>query len=190
MTQAFEFIEKQKYCDSLGVISNELDSTNEHYKIMAKCLAHGGLSKEEAFLVITLDKSIRTSLTGRYKKNYGYLHHRDSWFDLAPDGVNIVVYLTDVPYEGNTIFFKKYYSSKINYDPETKTPIDVDINDLGEITTFDCNSGDVLIFAGDHFHSGPRMDVNRLSVEFRLSRFLHYGRPHQNIFYKELSYFL
>jgi hypothetical protein len=190
LTQAFDFIEKERYCEGLNFIFDELDSTREHYKVMAKCLSDNKLSKEEAFLIITLDKSLRTSLAGRYKKNYGYLHHKDSWFDLAPDGVNIVVYLTDVPYEGNTIFFKKFFSHELAYDPQTKNPVNVDLNDLGEITSFNCNAGDILIFAGDHFHSGPRMDLNRLSIEFRLSRFLHYGRPLQNIYYKEFSHFL
>ena len=190
LSEDFQFIDGEVYSNTLNLIVNELDQSLEHYQVMAKCLAETGISSEEAFLRITLDKSLRTALFGKYKKNYGYLHHKDSWFDLSPDGVNIVIYLTNVPYEGNTIFYKKYYQSPLKFNNE-KSPLDFSIdNDLGEITTYDCKAGDVLIFAGDQLHSGPRIEINRLSIEFRLSKLWNYGRPEQKIFYQAVSEFL
>lgn len=191
LSHEFSTIDGAKYCNSVDSVVTELDQTLEHYRIMAQCLAVTGIANEEAFLRISLDKSLRTALLGQYKKNYGYLHHKDSWFDLSPDGVNIAIYLTDVPYEGNTIFYKKYFRSPMTYDASTKKPLGFSIdNDLGEITTFDCKAGDVLMFAGDHLHSGPRTEIDRLSIEFRLSKLWDFGRPAQNIFYQPVSEFL
>ena len=191
LAQEFSSIDGAKYCSGVASVVAELDQTLEHYRIMAQCLALTGIANEEAFLRITLDKSLRTARSGQYKKNYGYLHHKDSWFDLSPDGVNIAIYLTDVPYEANTIFYKKYFQTPLTYDAATKKPVGFNTdNDLGEITTFDCKAGDVLIFAGDHLHSGPRFEIDRLSIEFRLSQLWGFGRPAQDIFYQPVSDFL
>ena len=191
LSQDFQSLDGEIYCSGLIRVVDELDETLQHYSIMAQCLAKTGISQDEAFLRITLEKSLRTALFGKYKKNYGYLHHRDSWFDLSPDGVNIVIYLTDVPYEGNTIFYKKYFQSPLQFNKEKKSPLDFTIdNGLGEITTYDCNAGDVLIFAGDHLHSGPRIEINRLSIEFRLSKLWNHGRPEQKIYYQAVNDFL
>jgi len=54
------------------------------------------LDPREYLLFLTLEKSLRICVPGVGKKNYGYFVHRDSWFDLAPDGVNINLYLSDV----------------------------------------------------------------------------------------------
>ncbi|HLJ53946.1 MAG TPA: hypothetical protein VKT77_02850 [Chthonomonadaceae bacterium] len=173
---------------ALATLVAQLDASKDHYRLLAQTLIDGGVSAEEGLLDITLDKSLRLCLTGRHKKNYGYQIHRDSWFDLAPDGVNIVLYLTDVPAHGNTQFYTDTFGVDVPHDPTTRRVLDD--SDLRRVTAFHCRAGDVLVFSGDHLHSGALCETDRFSVEFRLSRCWEYGRPDQGIEYRGLSEFI
>jgi len=181
----FAEISEVQFAAALATAVEEFDSTRQHYRMLADSLIQHGVSDKEGLLDITLDKSVRVCLTGRKKKNYGYFAHRDSWFDLAPDGVNIVLYLTDVPCHGNTQFYPELFRVDIPHDPESRRVLD-DAR-LTRVTSFHCRAGDVLIFSGDHLHSGAPVEVDRFSVEFRLSRKWQYGRPDQGIVYRPLT---
>lgn len=166
----------------------DLDCTREHFRRMASVLMDAGsIAGAEGMLDITLDKSLRLCVGG-HKKNYGYFVHRDSWFDLAPDGVNVVLYLTDVPAHGNTQFYTDHFQTLTPYDPETRRLLDE--SGLTRVTAYNCRAGDVMIFSGNHLHGGALCETNRLSVEFRLSRLWDFGRPDRGIVYRGLSDFV
>ena len=186
--RAFGDLSWEQLEPALGAVVKELDCTREHYRLLAQALLKNTVSEEEGLLHLTLDKSFRLCLTGRHKKNYGYFVHRDSWFDLAPDGVNIVLYLNDVPCHGNTLFYEDYFGVEVPYDPKTRRVLDE--SGLSRVTSFHCKAGDALIFSGDQLHSGALCETNRFSVEFRLSRHWEYGRRDQGITYRGVRDFI
>ncbi len=189
LSGSFDTLNRDRVEPSLGALVRDLDDSGEHLRQMAVALmSQGGISEHEGMLQITLGKSMRFCLTESHKQNYGYFAHRDSWFDLSPDSVNIVLYLTDVPAHGNTQFYTDYFTQNAAYDPETRRLRDE--SSLTRVTAFNCKAADVLIFSGDHLHSGALCETNRLSVEFRLSRRWEFGRPECGIVYRPLSDFV
>lgn len=166
---------------ALAATAETLDASKSHLERMSELLLAAGV-RGENLLHITLAKSWRASLADRGRRNSGYPPHRDSWFSLAPDGVNIVLYLTSVPYYGNTPFYLDYFGKEVPYDSATRTPLPP--CDLARVTAFSCAPGDCLVFAGDQLHGGASVEVDRLSVEFRISRGLGFGRPEQGIVYQ------
>lgn len=185
LSAAFSALTWDRLEPALDELVSELDDSREHFCRLATALSEGGISCAEGLLQITLDKSMRLCLTGRHKKNYGYFVHRDSWFDLSPDGINIVMYLTDVPAHGNTQFYTQYFDRDTPYHPQTRRLLDE--SSLTRVTAYNCRAGDVLIFSGDHLHSGALCETDRLSIEFRLSRCWDFGRPDQGIVYRSLQ---
>ena len=183
----FDTLSWEQFDVSLNTVVSELDASKEHYKLFSNILFKNGVT-DELVLIITLDKSIRLCLSNRGKKNYGYFIHRDSWFDLPPDGINFVFYLTAVPYNGNTVFFPEFFKTNMPYDKKTRRLIDE--SSLTRTTSYNCRSGDVLVFAGDHLHGGALLDVSRFSVEFRLSQLPNYGRKNEGIYYRSIRDFL
>ncbi len=183
LTAALPDLSWEKLDAALRDVSGALDASGAHLRRLGEVLVAEGI-RDEQLLRITLYKSLRASLAGRGRLNYGYQAHRDSWFDLAPDGINVVLYLTDVPYHGNTRFFTDFYGKEVAYEPGTRRLLDESA--LVRSMVFDCRAGDCLVFAGDQLHAGALADVSRLSIEFRLSKQGGHGRPDQDIVYQPL----
>jgi len=165
----------------LQALSQQWEKDPEHLALCARVLREAGV-EGEFLLELPFAKSLRACLAGRGRSNYGYQVHRDSWFDLSPDGVNIVLYLTDVPYHGNTRFYRDFFNVDVAWDRERRALLDEE--PLRRVTAWECRAGDGLMFAGDQLHGGAFADVSRLSVEFRVSRLPDYGRPQQGIRYR------
>lgn len=179
---------QEDFTSYLGQFVQAMDDSGAHYRAFARAAADENLDPREYLLFLTLEKSLRICVPGVGKRNYGYFVHRDSWFDLAPDGVNINLYLSDVSHAGNTVFFPEYFGKDLEYDPETRhlsKPIG-----SSRTLSFNCTAGDCLMFAGEQLHGGGIIEVPRLSVEFRVSRMPDFGRPQQGIDYRRLNDFL
>lgn len=185
---AFSGLDPARLDSTLAALVSDLDASGEHLREMARILRRGGCSPDEQLLSITLDKSYRLCLTKRMRRNYGYQTHRDEWFDLAPDGVNIILYMTDVPYTGNTIFFEEFFDTDLPWDREERRLLDDSVMNT-RVTSFNCKAGDVLLFCGNHLHAGAFTETDRLSIEFRVSKLPGYGRPKENIVYRPLMDF-
>lgn len=186
VSDAINEIDYSKFDHGFKDLCARFDNDKSHYCEFSKCLRASELNKEN-ILIVPMEKSCRLSVANQGKKNVGYPVHRDSWFDLANDGVNFVVYLTDVPYYGNTIFYPELFGQEVLYDPDSRML--VDDTSLSRAVSFNCKAGDVLIFSGEHVHGGAIMDVNRLSVEFRTSYTGVGGRPNEGIEYRPVEYF-
>jgi len=186
--RGFDSWRPEEFADYFGRFVQAMDDSGAHYREFARAVAGAGIDPREFVLFITLDKSLRICVPGGGKKNYGYYIHRDSWFDLSPDGVNVVLYLTDVSYAGNTTFFPDFFGKAIDYDPPTRQLL----QPLGSCRAlaFNSRAGDCLVFAGDQLHGGALVESPRLSVEFRVSRMPEFGRPHQGIVYHRVADFL
>jgi hypothetical protein len=187
ISAGFNGIDEVDFRIALSEVVTKLDRSKQLYDVVCRALRKGGVEGEYV-LDITLDKSLRFYFNDRFHKNYGYSIHRDSWFDLAPDGVNIVFFLTDLPCQGNTRFFERFFSEEVEFDPKTRN-VSRPEETLNPVTSYSCKSGDVLVFSGNHLHGGALVGVPRLSVEFRLSRTNIYGRPASGIFYRPLTDF-
>ena len=174
----------QQASAGLQTLSQHWESDPAPLALCARTLKHAGVAGE-FLLEIPFAKSLRASLTGRGRSNYGYQVHRDSWFDLSPDGVNIVLYLTDVPYHGNTRFYRDFFNVELAWDRAQRTLLDEE--PLRSVSAWECRAGDCLVFAGDQLHGGAYADVSRLSVEFRVSRLPEYGRPEKGIRYRAID---
>lgn len=168
----------------LQALSQRLERDPAHLAAFARVMLDAGVDGE-SLLEIPLAKSLRASLAGRGRSNYGYQVHRDSWFDLSPDGINIVLYMTDVPYHGNTRFYPEFFGIDLAWNRSQRSLLDEE--PLRMVTAWECRAGDCLLFSGDQLHGGALADVSRLSVEFRVSRTPSYGRPQQGIRYRSLG---
>jgi hypothetical protein len=185
---AFSRLDPARLDSTLAALVSDLDASGEHLREMARILKRGGCSANEQLLSITLDKSYRLCLTKKMRRNYGYQAHRDEWFGLAPDGVNIILYMTDVPYTGNTIFFEEFFDVDLPWDHKERRLLDESMVNT-RVTSFNCKAGDVLLFSGNHLHAGAFTETDRLSIEFRVSKLPGYGRPKENILYRPLMDF-
>ena len=180
LDQAFPTLSWETYSAALQTMAAALDESQAHYLVFERALA--AVRACESVLQIRFDKSLRAGLADAGASNYGYPAHRDSWFDLAPDGVNIVLYLTAVPYYGNTAFYLDFFGRDVPYDSASRVLLDSSA--LRRVTALTCQAGDCLVFSGEQLHSGAPVRVDRLSVEFRLSRMATGGRPDEGIIYR------
>lgn len=170
-----------------GMVEN-LNNTRQHFNLFANIIKEEIDPCLEGILDIDFAKSYRLFHSNSMKQNYGYYIHRDNWFDLDPKGVNVIFYMTDVPYYANTQFFVDHFRTDIKYEPSTRKILSPVL--LDKVTSYNCKERDVLIFCGAQLHAGSDLEVPRFTIEFRLSQSLDFGRKDKGILYKKVEQFL
>lgn len=99
--------------------------------------------------------------------------HRDSWYRLPPEGVNVWIPTTIVPGTG-VAFYPRFFGRPLRrsrYNPDTFHPDVLDV-DFEREAPFGpaCDEGECLIFSGDHLHATlPNLSAStRISWDYRI----------------------